>query len=540
MDAAATPRAQHYPVVILGAGINGIGLFRDLCLQGVDCLLVDRGDFCSGASEASSRLMHGGLKYLETGEFRLVRQSAEERNILLRNAPHVVTPLETVLPIRSWFGGIAPAVRRFLGRPARLTDRGALITKLGLGLYDWFGRRFRTMPVHRLVGRRAARALLPGLDPAVKAVGLYYEARLDHAERLGLELVLDALADNPGSCARTYAAVRSAASGAIEIADTLTGERSRVTADIVVNAGGAWIDSVNAALGLNSRYIGGTKGSHVVVDKPDLLRALNGRMVYFGSGDGRVNLLYPFKGRVLIGSTDIPVSAPDEAAVSEAEIGYMIGTVREVFPDIAIRREDVVFSFCGVRPLPRTEASDPGAISRDHSIARDRLPGTDVPVLSLIGGKWTTYRGFAEEAADLVLKHLGRARRAGTAELAIGGGRDYPADKAARERHAAALAAAGGLPAEVGERLLGRYGTRALPIAAAIGASGGETLGSLPQYHVAEIAWIAANERVRTADDILRRRTDIALAGLTGEAVRDEVEAIRLAATANRSPPGAA
>ncbi|WP_156420789.1 FAD-dependent oxidoreductase, partial [Aureimonas sp. AU22] len=172
---AAPAIIRHFPVVIIGAGINGIGTFRDLSLQGVDCLLIDRGDFCSGASESSSRLMHGGLKYLETGEFRLVRQSAEERNILLRNAPHFVTPLETALPVRSWFGGIVPSIKRFLGLKAKLNDRGAIITKLGLTMYDAFGRRFRTMPVHRFIGGARARAELKGLDPAITAVGLYYE-----------------------------------------------------------------------------------------------------------------------------------------------------------------------------------------------------------------------------------------------------------------------------------------------------------------------------------------------------------------------------
>lgn len=531
MDAA--PPARSVDVLILGAGINGVGTFRDLCLQGVTCLLVDRGDICSGASEASSRLMHGGLKYLETGEFRLVRQSAEERNILLRNAPHYVTPLETALPVRSRFGGIVPSVKRFLGLKAKLNDRGSLITRLGLSLYDHFGRRFRAMPVHRFLGQAAARRELPGLDPGITSVGLYYEARLDHAERLGLELVLDALADNPTSEVRTYTTARHLGAGRIELTDTLTGETSHVSARLVVNAGGAWIDQVNAGLGLNSRYMGGTKGSHVVVEKPELLEALGGRMVYFGSADGRVNLLYPFKGKVLIGSTDIPVREPDEAEASEAEIDYLLAVVREVFPKITLTRADVVFAFCGVRPLPRADVSDPGAISRDHSIGEDKLPGTDIPILSLIGGKWTTYRGFAQEASDRILAFLSRDRLASTAELAIGGGRNFPPDPAARKGLVAELAGAAGISIEEAERLLSRYGTRARLVAEAIGRSDGRRLAALPDYHLAEIAWIAAHETVRTAEDILRRRTDIALKGQADDRVRAEVETIRLAQTAN-------
>ncbi|MET0258743.1 MAG: FAD-dependent oxidoreductase, partial [Methylobacterium sp.] len=389
-----------------------------------------------------------------------------------------------------------------------------------------------TMPVHRFIGASRARAELKGLDPAITAVGLYYEARLDHAERLGLELVLDALIDNPRSEARSYTKVRSAAGGTIEIEDVLSGRREWVRADVVINAGGAWIDGVNAALGLNTRHMGGTKGSHVVVERADLLEALAGRMVYFGSADGRVNLLYPFKGRVLIGSTDIPVRHPDEARVSEEEIAYMIGVVSEVFPEIRIRREDVVYAFCGVRPLPNADVDDPGAISRDHSIAEERLPGTDVPVLSLIGGKWTTYRGFSEEVVDKVLALVGRPRRASTAELPIGGGRDFPTSPATRGALVRELARLAGADEPVGERLLGRYGTRARAIAQAIGASDKQTLRAAPDHHVAEIAWIALNERVRTADDILRRRTDLALSGRMTPALEEEVEAIRLASAA--------
>ena len=176
----------HYPVLIIGAGINGCGLFRDLNLQGIDCLLIDRGDICEGASAAPSRLIHGGIKYLETGEFRLVRESAMERNRLLRNAPHFVKPLATVLPMRSWLGGIVPSALRFLGFNAKLTDRGALITEIGLQIYDFYNRKVRALPDHRFLSSRKLRVDHPAFAPDIKAAGLYYEGRITHAERLGL------------------------------------------------------------------------------------------------------------------------------------------------------------------------------------------------------------------------------------------------------------------------------------------------------------------------------------------------------------------
>ena len=191
------PEVEDFDVAIIGGGINGCGTFRDLCAQGVRCLLIEREDFCAGASSASSRLMHGGLKYFETGEFRLVRESATERNMLLATAPHVVTALPSIVPVRSWTGGILGSIARFLRIDARLNDRGFLITALGLGLYDAYGRRFRALPRHRMLTRAALRREMPDLDPGIVGAGLYYEGRISYAERLALELVLDGEALSP-------------------------------------------------------------------------------------------------------------------------------------------------------------------------------------------------------------------------------------------------------------------------------------------------------------------------------------------------------
>ncbi len=513
---------SHYPVVILGAGINGCGLFRDLCAQGVDCLLVDRGDFCSGASAAPSRLIHGGIKYLETGEFRLVRESALERNLLLRNAPHYVKPLETVLPIRSVFGGIGASVLRFFRRPAKLDDRGAVITEIGLGLYDLYGRHFRGMPRHRFLPRARLRREMLELDEGLVAAGIYYEARITHAERLALELVRDGLALNEASAARNHMpATGCDEGGTILLRDARSGETHAVTADIVVNAGGAWIDRVNAVLGINSRHMGGNKGAHLVVRNSRLLEALKGRMIYFGTRDGRVNLLYPFMGNVLIGSTDVPVDDPDEATCDDTEARYLLGVVSEIFPNIRLDPSEVVFSYWGVRPLPRADGPDPGAVSRDHHIAEDRLPGSGTPVLSLIGGKWTTFRGFSEQAADRILRALGRARQTSTVEMAIGGGQAFPKGNAARSAYVESLAARGTVGRERAEMLLDRYGTYAGAVVEASGVDD-RPLASLPDYSAGEIRHICRAESVVHLTDLLFRRTDIALAGLLSPAVIEE------------------
>jgi len=513
---------SHYPVLIIGGGINGCGVFRDLTAQGIDCLLVDKGDFCSGASAAPSRLIHGGIKYLETGEFRLVRQSTIERNLLLKNAPHFVKPLETVLPIYSWFGGIIPSIKRFCGLKAILNDRGAIITEIGLSLYDLFGRHFRTMPKHRMLLRRSIASAMPELTTKAVATGIYYEGRITHAERLGLELLLDGMEANLASIALNYVSVSGACGSGITLTDELTGRNLAVKADVVINAGGAWIDAVNENLGIKSQYMGGNKGSHLIVRNARLHDALGGRMIYFGSADGRVNLIYPFMGNVLVGSTDIPVEDPDCAVCDDIERQYLLNVTRDVFPDIEMRSDEIIMTYCGVRPLPRSEGIAAGEISRDHSIKRNLIPKTETSVLSLIGGKWTTYRGFSEEAVDLVLSILGRVRSCSTRDLSIGGGKDFPTSAPVLSRFIEDLSRVTGIR-QVAAALFDRYGTRARLIASDKSKVG---LASLPAYSRSELAWICSNEHVSRLTDLLFRRTDIALSGRLSGAVITEAAKI--------------
>lgn len=180
---------DDFDVLILGAGINGAGLFRDLCEQGVRCLIVDKGDYGSGTSAAPSRLIHGGIKYLETGEFGLVRQSTLERNLLLRNAPHAVHPLPTIIPIFSWTKGAWAALRTLFGSTTAPRSRGAAIVKIGMAMYDIYGAKHRVMPRHTLYGKGRALRKIPALTPRIVAAGRYYDAWIARPERLVYELV---------------------------------------------------------------------------------------------------------------------------------------------------------------------------------------------------------------------------------------------------------------------------------------------------------------------------------------------------------------
>jgi glycerol-3-phosphate dehydrogenase len=497
--------SSHYSVLIIGAGINGCGTFRDLCLQGVDCLLIDRADICSGASAAPSRLIHGGIKYLETNEFRLVRESAMERNRLMRNAPHYVKPLEVVFPTKYWLAGLKDAVLGYLGFKARIKDRGAVLIEIGLQIYDFYNRKVRALPDHRFLSKSVLREDFPAITHDAVAAGSYYEGRVTHAERLGLELVLDGLAANPASVLSTYTDVQGRPDGGqFTLGNIITGETRNVTADVVINAGGAWIDKVNEGLGIPTQYMGGSKGSHLIVKHEGLMKAMNGRMMYFGCKDGRFNLIYPFFGNALVGSTDLPQTDPDQARTSSEETDYLLDMVSEIFPDIKLTREDVILTYCGVRPLPRANGKDVGDVSRDHSIGHDVLPGTKVPVLSLIGGKWTTFRAFSEQSTDAVLSLLDRPRKVSTVELPIGGGLDYPQNDSARSE----------LLAKVGQALFERYGTKAIAVRTFAATLQDKPLSSLSSYSIGEIAYICTHENVQRLADLLLRRTAITMEGL--------------------------
>ena len=507
-------------VLIIGAGINGAGLFRDLCEQGVSCLIVDKSDYGSGTSAAPSRLIHGGLKYLETGEFGLVAQSTLERNLLLRNAPHYVKPLPTLIPIFSWTRGCWAAIRTLFGATGAPRSRGALLIKIGLMIYDFYGSRHRVMPRHSLFGRHRSLKEMPELTPDIVATGIYYDAAISHPERLVFELIVDGL--ERGDIIRQLPIMRAsigAADGAVALALNDDAGTIAVRPKLVVNAAGPWIDAVNARIGAPSSLIGGTKGSHILLDNDELVRLLKDRMIYFEADDGRICLVYPYLGRALVGSTDIPAADPDEVTCTSEEVDYLLESLRSLLPAVKVDRSQIVFAYSGIRPLPASDAVLPGLISRDHSAPiAEPEPGRPYPVISLVGGKWTTFRGFAEEVADTILARLGRQRRQSTQALPIGGGRDFPNDPAARAAWLTHAGMSTGLERNRLEELLDRYGTRAFSIANHIKRyKSDKPVPGLPGYSFGEIDYILRNEHVVTFADLILRRTTLGITGAIGE-----------------------
>ena len=533
---------KHNPevsVLIIGAGVNGIGTFRDLALQGVDVLLVDRGDFSSGASAGSSHMLHGGLRYLENGEFRLVNEALHERDRLLDNAPHYAKPLRTTIPIFRWFSGALNAPLKFFNLLDRPGERGALVIKAGLTLYDWFVRADRKLPGHEFRRREAALRAYPKLNPAIVCAASYYDAWMPYPERICLEMILDAEASHPDCRALNYVSAVAGGGDTVTLRDELCGECLEVKPRVVVNAAGPWIDFVNQRLGQSEqRFISGTKGSHLVLDHPGLLDALGESEFYFENDDGRLVLMLPYLGTVLIGTTDIRIDDPDGAVISEEEIDYILGMVEKVFPSIRLAREQIVFTFSAVRPLPYSQGGRTGQISRDHSIRS--LPADDscaYSIHSLIGGKWTTFRAFAEQTTDRVLDDLGERRMAHTRELAIGGGRDYPYGELAREQWLRELQRRTELPLDRLRQLFDRYGTRAANVAEYIASASDSALLHIACYSKREIEFIARHERMERLVDLVLRRTVIAMRGdLTRELLEElaEICAVVLAWSAER------
>jgi glycerol-3-phosphate dehydrogenase len=516
------PRAS---VLVIGGGINGVGTFRDLALQGIDVALVERGDYCQGASGASSHMIHGGIRYLENGEFRLVRESVIERNALMKIAPHYVKPLQTTIPIYTTFSGILSAPMRFLThKPGKQVERGAFLIKAGLTMYDFFSRDGGNVPRHSFVGRKKALAAMPDLRKDIKYAATYYDASVHNPERLTLDVLRDGQVANPAARAANYVSAVGAGDDGVLLRDELTGETFTFQADVVVNATGAWTDGTNAVLGSETLFMGGTKGSHIVLDHPELLKACNGTEIFFEHLDGRIVLIYPMGDRVLVGTTDIDVDINEQAVCTDEEIDYFFELIGHVFPDIEVTQEHIVYSFSGVRPLPRHDDTQPGFVSRDYRIEKreETIGGRSVTTLSLVGGKWTTFRALSEHLADDTLAALGATRKSSTAGVAIGGGKDFPSDDDA-ERQWVRQAVRPGVDEARVAVLLTRYGTRATDVIAYLAEGPDRIFTSTDELSTRELAYMVEHEQIGHLVDVLIRRTSLAFRGLVTEELLAEL-----------------
>lgn len=491
------------PVVILGAGINGAAIARELLLNGVSVCIVDVADIASGTTAYSSRLIHGGLRYLEYGEFSLVRESLAERSRLLRLAPQFVKPLRFHIPLRNRFGGWWQSLARFLGRSAGpRVPRGSWLVRVGLLMYDWL---VRASELPRSSANKTADGRMDVDAAAFPWTCSYSDAQLIYPERFVVALLSDAadLADQQQLKCEVHTYGRAQLSeGRVQISRGADLIRELEPAAIV-NATGAWVDSALEQLRVDSpRLIGGTKGSHLVIDHSELANRLGGEAVYVEAGDGRPVFLLPFLGRTLVGTTDIPHSeSPESAIANDDEVSYLLGLVSEVFPGLDVQRTDVASHYSGVRPLPAADSSTPtGAITRRHFF-REHV-GAEPPIFSVIGGKLTTCRALAEEAAEQVLKRLGLPEQRNSRERPLPGAEGYPVSREGIVEACQEIADQVGLPRSQVETVWELCGSHAGAL-----LSGSET-GCVDgtQIPVRFVREIIAREWVERLGDLVERR----------------------------------
>jgi glycerol-3-phosphate dehydrogenase len=421
-------------VLILGAGINGCALARELALNGVSVWVVDCADIAAGATAGSSRLVHGGLRYLEYGEFDLVKESLAERARLVRLAPQFVRPLQLWIPVASRLGGAIGAIGRFFGWkywPAPKAQRGVVLVRAGLAFYDAYAHDPH-WPKYSI-----ARTSQPGTMrvDAKKYRWLlsYFDAQVAFPECLSAALLEDArnISEVQGLDFRVLTYSKATLCGQtvqiLPIAEEL-GTSATVDPAVIINATGAWVDETLEQLRVPSeRLVGGTKGSHFFTFNRRLRDALQCQGIYAEASDGRPIFITPLDDAVLVGTTDVPFEgSPEKARASEAELHYLLNAVNAILPEVRLAWSDIDFHTSAVRPLPRVTAATTGAITRRHALVKNEA--AEVPLYSIVGGKLTTMRSLAESTTATVLAELGRSTTVNSRNRHIPGGEDYPPD----------------------------------------------------------------------------------------------------------------
>lgn len=474
-------------IAVIGGGINGCGVARDAAGRGLSVLLAEKSDLASGTSSASTKLIHGGLRYLEQYAFRFVREALKEREVLLSMAPHIISPMRFVLPHHR---GLRPA----------------LLIRLGLFLYDHLGGR-KMLPASETLDLRR--------DPAGKALKSEFTRGFEYSDcwvddaRLVVLNAMDAFARGAEIRVRTevVSARRHGGHWQIELRDSVSGQHETVRARALINAAGPWAADVIAhRLGFpNCASIRLVKGSHIVV--PKLFE--HEKAYIFQNADRRIIFAIPYEqDYTLIGTTDVDFDDDlSKIAVSEEEIDYLSRAASEYFA-ATIAPSDVVWAFAGVRTLHDNGDVAAQEATRDFALELDGRAG-EAPLLSIIGGKITTYRHLAEEALSRLLGVFPHAGPPWTSGSVLPGG-DFSAS--GRDQLAHELAAAcPALGAATAARLARTYGTLAHQIFAGVTKSDDLGVHFGAGLFEREIAHLVENEWARTADDILWRRTKLGL-----------------------------
>jgi glycerol-3-phosphate dehydrogenase len=481
-----------YDVVIIGGGMAGAGVARDLALRGASVALVEKLDFASGTTSRSSKLIHGGLRYLELLDFGLVRESLRERERLGRLAPHLVRPLPFLVPIY------------------RESSRGLVKVRIGLALYDWLTPG-RARERYRVLSTVDALSLEAGIrSEGLRGAGYYFDDLLVYPERLCLENVLSAC--RHGARAFNYAEVedvlrdRVGAVAGVRVRDLLSERTVTLSARVVVNAAGPWVDRLRARAGVTdrgARVVRTTKGIHC------LLPRVTERAIYHSTGDDRMIFVIPWREFSLVGTTDSDFEGdPDRLHATADEVRYLLDEVRRAVPDARVSPEHVAYTYAGVRPLSVEEGKRASDVSRAHKVIAEE-GGT---FLSVTGTKLTCFRSLAEEVGDHVMRTLGRRAPSRTAVLTLDGLDEEASTVEARAwLDVTPDMAASGLERDTLETLVTLYGRRYDRVVELAGkvAGGSERLCPENPDVAAQLHHAVQEEMTVTLEDFMIRRTGI-------------------------------
>ena len=492
-ESAPLQHDQVFDLIVIGGGITGAGVARDAALRGLSCLLLEKGDFASGVTSKSTRLIHGGLRYLANFEMDLVAESLRERAILRKQAPYLIHPMPILIPI-------------YQGDP-----HGRAVLSLGIHLYDLLSHE-KDIPHYFTSNRETTLGFEPRLNQeGLIGSALFYDHQIIMPERLVIENIVSARA--AGARLLNYVRaerIEETSNGIVVSAkDTLTGASATYRSKVLINAAGPWIDTVRQAGDIDhTKIIFPTKGVHLVLPK------LSDQALFVTSRDGRMFFIIPFGASSLIGTTDTKYSGDlDEVHADQDDVDYLLTESRRILPKMNLTKEAILYTYAGLRPLAFS-GKDETKISRKHRVVQE---GRHHRIITIAGGKLTTYRNMAKDVVDAACRVLGNRTQCVTDKNPLPGGLPMDYDTYVKEE-LPVVSAHYHVSHELVRHLIGFYGSRTGRVLELIleDPALAETISPESRDICAQVAYSIREEGARTLSDIILRRIHVGMTGSRG------------------------